>query len=124
MSEPAGDARRTPLTPEGAFDLQAASDELLEEARAHDAGRAARTLTPGEGAPLKQTMLALLEGQELSDHRAPDAATLMMLRGRATLTWDGHEVALAEGHWAAIPTAVHAVQARSDTVILLTVAKD
>lgn len=119
-----GDARRTPATPEGAFDLRAAADELLDDAREHDAGRAARTLTPGGGAALKQTMLALLEGQELADHRAPGTATLIVLRGRATLTWGQQEVALAEGQWAAIPPAVHAVQAHSDTVILLTVAKD
>lgn len=124
MTDHSDAQRRVPSTPEGAFDLLAAADELLGEARAQQAGRAARTLTPGEGAALKQTMLALLDGRELSDHRAPGAATLIMLRGGAVLSWQGHEVTLGEGHWAAIPPAVHAVRAHGDAVLLLTVARD
>lgn len=118
-------ADRTPSTPQGAFDLQAAADDLLDQARATaDAGRAARTLTPGEGASLKQTLMALLEGHELSDHRSPGAATLMVLRGRATLTWDQQELEVPEGHWATIPAAVHGLRAETDLVVLLTVARD
>lgn len=118
-------ADRTPATPQGAFDLQAAADDLLDEARgADDAGRAARTLTPGEGAPLKQTLMALLAGRELSDHRSPGPATLVALRGRATLTWNQQELEVPEGHWAAIPAAVHGLRADTDLVLLLTVAKD
>lgn len=117
-------ADRTPSTPQGAFDLQAAADELLDQARGSDhAGRAARTLTPGEGAPLKQTLMALLEGRELSDHRSPGAATLVALRGRATLTWDQRELEVPEGHWATIPAAVHGLRAETDLVVLLTVAR-
>ena len=117
-------ADRTPSTPQGAFDLQAAADDLLEQARgADDTGRAARTLTPGEGAPLKQTLMALLEGRELSEHRSPGAATLVALRGRATLTWDGQELEVPEGHWATIPADVHGLRAETDLVVLLTVAR-
>ncbi len=118
-------ADREPATPEGAFDLQAAADDLLGKARdAEDTGRAARTLTPGEGAPLKQTLMALLEGRELSDHRSPGAATLVALRGRATLTWGQQELEVPEGHWAAIPQEVHGLRAETDLVLLLTVARD
>ena len=35
------------------------------------AGRAALTLGPGAGAPLKQTLLALRGGVQLADHDAP-----------------------------------------------------
>lgn len=117
-------ADRTPSTPQGAFNLQAAADDLLAQARDAQNGRAARTLTPGEGAPLKQTLMALLEGRELSDHRSPGAATLVALRGRATLTWGQQELEVPEGHWATIPQAVHGLRAETDLVLLLTVAGD
>ena len=42
--------------------LAAAAAERLERATAAPAGRAALTLVPGAGAPLKQTLLALREG--------------------------------------------------------------
>ncbi len=116
-------ADRTPSTPEGAFDLQAAADDLLGQARDAENGRTARTLTPGEGAPLKQTLMALLEGRGLSDHRSPGAATLVVLRGRATLTWGQQELEVPEGHWATIPAVVHGLRAETDLVVLLTVAR-
>lgn len=125
MDEVTDASTRTPATPVGAFDLHAAADQLLDEARApRGAGRAARTLTPGDGAPLKQTLLALQAGRQLAEHRAPGAATLMVLRGRATLTWEDQAVALAQGHWTVIPTTTHAVRAEDDAVMLLTVARD
>lgn len=125
MHEAADASTRTPATPVGAFDLHVAADELLDEARVPSGGgRAARTLTPGDGAPLKQTLLALQAGRQLAEHRAPGAATLMVLRGRATLTWEDQTVALVEGHWAVIPAAAHALRAEEDAVMLLTVARD
>jgi hypothetical protein len=44
---------------------------LLEGAPVAPAGRAALTLGPGAGAPLKQTLLALRGGVQLADHDAP-----------------------------------------------------
>ena len=51
--------------------LAAVAADLLEEAAAAPAGRAALTLVAGAGAPLKQTMLALRSGQQLAEHDAP-----------------------------------------------------
>jgi hypothetical protein len=56
----AGDAR--------VRNLAAAATELLERAVAAPAGRAALTLDPGAGAPLKQTLLALRSGAALAEH--------------------------------------------------------
>lgn len=115
--------RRAPATPEGAFDLDAAGDDLLAEAR-DGAGRAARTLTPGGGAPLKQTLLALVAGVELAEHASPGPATLVVLRGRAELRWEDTAEVVPAGHWATIPRTSHALRADEDAVILLTVARE
>lgn len=47
--------RRTPSVPEEPVHLDAIADALLDRAAVLDTGRAAGTLTPGAGAPLKQT---------------------------------------------------------------------
>lgn len=122
MARPTEVPTRGPATPLP-VDLEAAGDELLERARAARGGRAARTLAPGDGAPLKQTLLAIAAGQRLADHRTPGAATLLLLRGRATLTWEDGGVELAEGQWVEIPDAVHALHADEDAVALLSVAR-
>lgn len=125
MARPTDVPTRVPATPAGVVDLRSAGDELLERARARTGGgRAARTLTPGQGAPLKQTLLAIRGGQQLADHRAPGAATLAVLRGRVSLVWPGHLVDLPEGQWAPIPDAVHSLRADEDAVVLLSVARD
>jgi hypothetical protein len=46
--------------------LAAAAAKLLERAAAAPAGRAALTLVPGAGLPLKQTLLALRGGVQLA----------------------------------------------------------
>jgi quercetin dioxygenase-like cupin family protein len=65
--------------------LAAAAITLLERAAAAPAGRAALTLVPGAGVPLKQTLLALRGGVQLAEHDAPGAATLQVLQGRVRL---------------------------------------
>src|SRR5690606_22476058 len=100
----------------------AAARGLLGQAREAAAGRAARTLTPGDGAVLKQTMMALTEGEQLAEHRAPGPATIQVLQGEVVLRTGGTNLELAQGHWAAIPIASHDLLATSDAVVLLTVA--
>lgn len=112
---------RTPTTPTGAFDLDEAARDLLSQATAGN-GRAARTLTPGAGARLKQTMLALTAGTDLAEHAAPGSATIHVLQGSATLRWADTTLAIPAGHWAAIPEQEHSLHADENTVALLTVA--
>lgn len=114
--------RRSPAVVESPLDLGAAADDLLAQARTQRAGRAGRTLTPGAGAPLKQSLLALVGGQRLQDHRAPGPTTLLSLRGTAVLRWDSEAVTLSEGVWVSCPTQTHALEAVSDAVLLITVA--
>lgn len=114
--------RRTPTPPDGALDLLAAAEELIAQAHSLDAGRAARTLTPGAGAPLKQTVLALAAGRRLDEHRANGPATIQVLRGEVTLGSGDGEVELSGGQWAVIPDGPHDLVAHSDAALLLTVA--
>lgn len=103
-------------------DLLEIARELLDEARRNDAGRAARTLTPGAGSPLKQTVLVLTAGASLREHAAPGAATIQVLMGAAHLTSEGTSMPLLAGEWASIPDAVHGLEATEDLAVLLTVA--
>jgi len=114
--------RRDPQQPDGAFDLLAAADDLLDQARGLRAGRAARTLTPGAGSPLRQTLLALASGQLLDEHRAPGPATLHVLRGDVVMRTGDSELALHPNDWAAIAPEAHDLHATTDAVVLLTVA--
>lgn len=102
--------------------LPEAGAALLDEARASSAGRAGRTLIPGAGAPLKQSLLALVGGQRLADHDSPTAATLQVLQGAVRLTGGG-DVDLRPGDIAPIPPVRHGLEALDDAVVLLTVVQ-
>jgi quercetin dioxygenase-like cupin family protein len=97
-------------------------EELLAQARELDAGRSARTLTPGAGAELTQTILALTEGTRLQEHQAPGPATIQVLQGRVMLSTAAAEVELSTGEWAPIPDEIHDLAALSDAAVLLTIA--
>lgn len=122
MTEDVHADRRDPQTPDGAFDLTGAARDLLDEARQMSSGRAARTLTPGAGAVLKQTLLAIASGRRLDEHQANGPATAQVLQGAITVRSGDTTLEVPEGHWAVIPDAPHDVVADTDAVLLLTVA--
>lgn len=104
--------------------LSDAADELVRSAKTSRAGRAGRTLIPGAGAPLKQVLLGLADGQSLADHESPAAATLQVLRGAVRLTGSGQDGReLHVGDLVAIPPVRHGLDALDDAVVLLTVAQ-
>lgn len=106
-----------------AINLAEAAIELLKTARASKAGRAARTLAPGAGAPLKQTLMALVAGNALGEHESPDAATLQVVIGAVRLTAGSEAVELGEHDHAPIPSARHGLQALVDAVVLISVGQ-
>lgn len=103
--------------------LESVSRELLKRAADASNGRAAETLYGGHEKVLRQTMIALLEGNGLAEHESPGDATLLVVKGRVRLvagadSWEGRD-----GDILVIPDARHSLDALSDSVILLTVAK-
>lgn len=108
-------------TPEPPVSLTDAGASLLDEARSNDNGRAALTLTPAPGGPLKQTLLALTAGHELSEHPTPGPASLHVLEGSATLIVGEDDTAASAGTWLVIPREPHRLRAEQDTLALLTV---
>jgi quercetin dioxygenase-like cupin family protein len=116
--------RRTPTAPVAPTDLAALGAELLREAEGLASNRTARTLTPGAGSPLKQTVLALRAGAVMQEHVAPGPATLHVLDGEVVLV-DGSEQQVAPaGSWLVIPAGPHRLEATTDAVALITVAPD
>lgn len=105
----------------GLINLQDAGTELLQSAHTSSSGRAGRTLLPGAGAPLQQTLLALVAGRSLSDHETPTAATLQVLSGVVRLTGGQEPLELRSGEFAQIPPVRHGLDALDDAVVLISV---
>lgn len=114
--------RRPPSEPDVPLNLESAGEVLLTEARSMASGRASKSLTPGAHEPLTQTLMTLCAGRELGAHEANGPATLYLVRGRATLEWNGGSVELHGGQWAPIPGVRHNLRAAEDCIALLTVA--
>ncbi|MDD4867892.1 MAG: cupin domain-containing protein, partial [Mycobacterium sp.] len=86
-------------------------------------GRAAQTVYGGHAHQLRQTMLALLAGCDLSEHEGPRESTLQVLQGHVRLsaggdTWEGRT-----GDLVAIPSERHGLRAVEDSVVMLTALK-
>lgn len=100
--------------------LDAAAREQLALARNTSAARSSGTVYGGHEHALRQTVLALLAGASLSEHKNPGEATVHVLSGRVQLTagddmWEGRS-----GDLLIIPDADHALLAVEDSVVLLT----
>ena len=103
--------------------IHQAMTEHLAKAQESPQGRSSHTLVGGHDRRLRQTLIALLDGQELSEHESPGEATLMVLRGRVSLGTSTGEQVVGAHELAEIPTERHNLSALEDSVVLLTVAK-
>lgn len=103
--------------------LDALVREQLELAVDAGGGRTARTVYGGHEKVLRQTLIAMISGSELSEHENPGEATVLVLRGRVRmasgeLAWEG-----SRGDLITVPNARHRLEALEDSAVLLTVAK-
>jgi quercetin dioxygenase-like cupin family protein len=103
--------------------LEALVRTQLDAAAASSSGRAARTIYGGHERTLRQTLIALLQGQSLAEHENPGEATIQVLHGHVRLAegadaWEGRS-----GDLLIVPNAPHSLDAIEDAVVLLTVAK-
>ncbi|WP_233492509.1 LuxR family transcriptional regulator [Blastococcus sp. TF02A-30] len=104
-----------------AVDLRGLAEELLADAAMQTALRAAHTLPhPVDG--LRQTVIALIGGQQLAEHESPGPSSLHVLRGRVRLVAGDEELSLEQHQVAPIPNRRHSLQADDDSVVLLSVA--
>ncbi len=105
------------------FSLTALGRLELETARRASSGRASKTVYGGHEHVLRQTVVAMVAGQELREHENPGEATVQVLQGRVRLTagdvdWNG-----SPGDLLVVPPSRHALAAVEDSVVVLTVAK-
>ncbi|MEU9131754.1 cupin [Kitasatospora sp. NPDC048540] len=99
-------------------DLNALADEHSAKAAASAHGRSAHLLV--HDGVLRQTVIALRSGAALDEHNAPVAASLLVLRGRVSLTVAGRRYEVAAGQLRPIPQERHGLLAHLDSVVLLT----
>lgn len=97
------------------------AQEHLAKARRENAGRSAITVHGRHDYVMRQTLVALIEGEALAPHDSPQEATLQVLAGRVRLdtgeeTWEG-----GPGELLVIPPQRHDLLALEDSVILLSV---
>jgi quercetin dioxygenase-like cupin family protein len=103
--------------------LDAIAREQQKKASSASSGRAAETVYGGHEKSLRQTVISLTGGTELTEHENPGESTLLVLVGRvrlssAEVSWEGRR-----GDLLAVPDARHSLLALEDASVLLTVVK-
>ncbi|MET7396256.1 LuxR family transcriptional regulator [Dactylosporangium sp. NPDC005572] len=97
--------------------------EHLATAQAAVSGRSAHTVVGGHTKALRQTIIALAAGHRLDEHENPGEATVHVLHGQVRMTAAADTCDAAAGDLLTVPDARHSLEAITDSVILLTVAK-
>jgi quercetin dioxygenase-like cupin family protein len=103
--------------------LEAVARELLGRAADAPGGRTAQTVVGGHEKVLRQTVIAMVQDAELTEHVNPGEASVYVLHGRVVLaageqSWEGRS-----GDLLIVPDAPHSLQALQDSAVVLTVAK-
>ena len=103
--------------------LDAVVREQREKAATTSSGRSAETIYGGHEKALRQTVIAMNAGVELTEHESPGNATVQVLAGRVELraaaaSWEGRR-----GDLIVVPEERHALHALEDSAVLLTVVK-
>lgn len=103
--------------------LDAIAREQQKKASTASSGRAAATVFGGHEKALRQTVIALTGGSELSEHANPGEATVLVLAGRVKLVSPDASWEARRGDLLAVPDARHTLLALEDASVLLTVVK-
>jgi quercetin dioxygenase-like cupin family protein len=103
--------------------LTALVRNLLTLAREVDSGRSAATVHGGHDRSLRQTVMALRQGEHMHEHEHPGEVTVHVLHGRVRLvagpdSWDG-----LPGDLLVMPERRHRVEAVQDCAFLFTTAR-
>ena len=103
--------------------LDAIAREQQKKASSASSGRAAETVYGGHEKSLRQTVISLTGGTELTEHENPGESTVLVLAGRvrlssAEVSWEGRR-----GDLLTVPDARHSLLALENSSVLLTVVK-
>ena len=102
--------------------LTALARQQLKLAVGASSGRSSQTVYGGHQRPLRQTVVALAEGNSLAEHDLNGESTVLVISGQLKLisgekSWKG-----SAGDLLVIPDARHSVEAVEDVAFLLTVS--
>ena len=103
--------------------LTALAHQELEAARNVSSGRASKTVYGGQAHSLRQTVIALVGGEELHEHENPGEATVLVLQGHVEMSAGDVVISGVTGDLLVVPDERHALAAVEDSVVVLTVAK-
>src|SRR6185437_3030014 len=100
------------------FSLTALAREQMDRARAASSGRSAATVFGGHEHALRQTVIAMVEGCVLEEHKNPGEASVHVLTGRVRLAADETAWEGRAGDLLIVPAAPHSLQALQDATVL------
>ncbi|RVX41504.1 hypothetical protein EDD27_4047 [Nonomuraea polychroma] len=103
--------------------LTALVRDQLTLAREADSGRSATTVHGGRDRSLRQTVMALRQGEHMHEHEHPGEVTVHVLHGQVRLvagpdSWDG-----LPGDLLVMPERRHRVEAVQDCAFLFSTAR-
>jgi quercetin dioxygenase-like cupin family protein len=102
--------------------LEELAVEHLEMAKTAPHNRSAHAVL--HDGRLRHTLVALDAGGEIDDHFKPEAATMQVMQGAVTVTWDGGETTIEHGGLYVLPGPTHKVSSAEPSVFLLTTIAD
>lgn len=103
--------------------LIALAEDELSHAKEASSGRSAKTVFGGPEHMLRQTVMALRAGEELSAHENPGEATVHVLTGKVLLRFGEDSWLGSVGDLMTIPDGLHSLEAVEDSVVLFTIVK-
>ncbi len=104
-------------------ELSEVAADQLEIAQTSPDGRSSQLLVGDEDSLIKQTVVALTEGNTVASRTSTEHSTLQVLSGEVRIrTTDGLQEA-SEGELLEVPTDPHVIRANEDSTVLLTEAK-
>jgi quercetin dioxygenase-like cupin family protein len=102
------------------LELAAVAKEQLAHAREADSARSSETLLGGHDAAMRQTLIALAGGAEMSEHVNPGQASIVVLEGEIEVHAGTERTQVGRGEFVELPPEPHSVRALSDSAFLLT----
>ncbi|TYB66760.1 LuxR family transcriptional regulator [Nonomuraea sp. PA05] len=103
--------------------LTALVRDLVERARQADSGRSATTVHGGHDRSLRQTVMALRQGEHIHESEHPGEVTVHVLHGRVRLVAGGDSWDALPGDLLVMPDRRHRVEAVRDCAFLFSTAR-